>query len=158
MGCTNPLFEQVSCGLLMSVVMRQKNKGSSDFGQRLKLACQSHPPHSKLSTSKCILKHFSFLSHGKKNTKPEIQTFQTRTTVQSDAVSSFSLLRQLQTTPCQLLPLSRYSRANAHHSVVDFAAPIGNNISSFETKQELSTSHDTRSQKPNVSNISEKTE
>lgn len=120
--------------------------------------CVPKPPTpSKLSTSKCIFKHFSFLSHGKKNTKPEIQTFQKQTTVQSDAVSSFSLLRQLQTTPCQLLPLSRHSRANAHHNVVDFAAPTGNNISSFETKQELSTSHDTRSWKPNVSNISEKT-
>lgn len=142
----------------MSVVTRQKNKGSSDFGQRLKLLCQSHQPHLNFQPTSIFLKHFGFLSHRKeKKPKPESQIFQTRTTAQSDAVSSFSLLRQLQTTPCQLLPLSRYSRANAHQNVVDFAAAIGNNIGSFERKQESSTSHDTKSWKLNASNIREKT-
>lgn len=143
----------------MSVVTRQKNKGSSDFEQRLKLVGQNHPPHLNSHPASVFLKHFSFLSHGKekKNTKTETQTFQTRITVQSDAVSSFSLLRRLQTTPRQLLPLSRYSRTNAHQNVVDFAAPTGNNTGSFETKQKLSTSHDTKTQKLNASNICEKT-
>lgn len=116
------------------------------------------PTPCTLSTSKCIFGtfQFSFSWKGKKEPNQKLKPSK-QTTVQSDAVSSFSLLRQLQTTPCQLLPLSRYSRANAHQNVVNFAAAIGNNIGSFATEQGSSTSHDTKSWKPNASNICEKT-
>lgn len=49
----------------MSVVTRQKNKGSSDFEQRLKLVGQNHPPHLNSQPASVFLKHFRFLSHGK---------------------------------------------------------------------------------------------
>lgn len=109
------------------------------FWAEVETCVLNSPIPSKLSTSKCIFDTLVFfLMERKEKNKPETQTFQTPTTVQRDAVSSFSLLRQLQTTPCQLLPLSRYSRANAHQHVAGFPVPIGNNTGSFETKQELS--------------------
>lgn len=88
----SPSLEQVSCAFRMSVVKRQKREGSSNVVQRFKLACQSFQHYLNLHSANAVLKRFSLPSHGKKKKKH----FWTWTTVQSDAVSSFSLWRQLQ--------------------------------------------------------------
>lgn len=90
----SPSLEQVSCAFLMSVVKGWKRERSSNIVQRFKLACQSFQHYLNFHSANAVLKHFSLLSHGKGKKKKK--HFWTWTTVQSDAVSSFSLWRQLQ--------------------------------------------------------------
>jgi len=52
----------------MSAVKTQKREGSLDFGQRLKLACQSLQHHLNFHLASLFLKNFSFLPPGKRKT------------------------------------------------------------------------------------------
>lgn len=125
----------------------------------VKTCTPESPAPSKLPFGKCIFETFLLYVSWKGRKKKQTTNWNLLNMNHSAKWCSviFLTFKTAPVAPYQLIPLSRYSRANAHQNVVDFAAAIGNYIGSFETRQEPSTSHDTESWKTNASSTCEKT-